>query len=771
MQLARFKTIAEELRIPSLFPASVVSVRIYRKSDTFWYDESNSQITEEKLLADLNRSLSTKQNWRPRRACQAFFPVESLNAVILIVSNTPPQKRTRAILNAKIETCIKHANDAFDASHDPLTGALNPKSIDTALQTLVSKSVVATAITPSMTVSLFESNQIAVCAFDLDHFKQINDSYGHDYGDIILICFVQRVQNKIDELRRKYSGISLDFGRSGGEEFLAIVGGTVEETVIQDIAESIRICVSSNELPTEKEWNSIPVEKKLSGFDLPHVSERKITVSVGVSSIMTPLANADEKVWGVNLKREADASLYRAKAGGRDTVRYFSKIRDQCGMVIEHHPTTNVVVIDIGKNVDVQPGHEFLVFHPDFTGKRPFIQSDGRSRKCLGNYPRHWTGRIIVTDAQKEISFCTVEETKQLERFHPGSVLEFIPVGSIGHLITRSNSQAIFDTNRLTDPVSFEAAVKSTMVSDEKFIVAVISMLNSSETERSRGTAFTNRELAFCISEISIAYALPAQISQIAPTMIAVMLQDQDFQHAHTTIKTLVEHCTNHSAGVARFGAGIYFKQASKIPGDASKLSQEFSLDYARYAAMYLAYDKAQNVQAFTATTASDSIYFMRSNGRYVDALSDYRRFTKLGLDYAPLHNHAALCHFEIGATNWDEALHAINRACELDPKQLFFLANLGVISYRSGDKVAAHNAFVKIFEIDNNFALPEAYFPFRALSAYAQFEAHPSEESRIFALNLLQDTISKAKAIGGTNWIGEAHSAIANLLAPSITR
>lgn len=127
---------------------------------------------------------------------------------------------------------------------------------------------------------------------DLDHFKRINDDYGHVVGDQILSEFAHRIKR---ELRGMDSVNATDFhrsfGRYGGEEFIALLPET-GLTGAEHCAERLRECVSSGSFGDR--------------YD--------ITVSIGVAEYQ-----AGESVR--ELLTRADQALYRAKRDGRNRVR------------------------------------------------------------------------------------------------------------------------------------------------------------------------------------------------------------------------------------------------------------------------------------------------------------------------------------------------------------------------------------------------------------------------------------------------------------------
>ena len=127
---------------------------------------------------------------------------------------------------------------------------------------------------------------LSMMLIDIDHFKQINDTYGHPFGDQVL----KRVAARMKASLRRYDIL----GRIGGEEFLIICpGATLEEAAV--LAERIRIQI-----------NGVKV--------IDAGTECSITVSIGVTSFSTMEGTVDI------LMRKVDAALYKAKESGRDRV-------------------------------------------------------------------------------------------------------------------------------------------------------------------------------------------------------------------------------------------------------------------------------------------------------------------------------------------------------------------------------------------------------------------------------------------------------------------
>ena len=159
------------------------------------------------------------------------------------------------------------------ATKDSLTGILNRGSFFQTAQHL-------------LVLSQRQHSIVSFILMDLDHFKIINDTFGHYAGDKVLIHFTHTIQN----LLRKSDLV----GRVGGEEFAIFLSDTGSDDAFQ-LAEKIRKAVSSSTL-------------EIDGKAITY------TVSLGVDSSQVKDHSIDQ------LFKRADLKLYGAKDKGRDRV-------------------------------------------------------------------------------------------------------------------------------------------------------------------------------------------------------------------------------------------------------------------------------------------------------------------------------------------------------------------------------------------------------------------------------------------------------------------
>lgn len=161
---------------------------------------------------------------------------------------------------------------------DPLTGLYNRRYAIPYLATLAER-------------ARSEGREFALMMLDIDHFKRINDTWGHATGDLVLIGVAQC-------LRENLRAVDL-IARVGGEEFLIAMPETTPEQA-QVAADRLRRKIEASLFPSDRPGKPVAV-----------------TLSIGVAVVGSP-GSAGEDV--DHMVGRADAALYRAKSAGRNTV-------------------------------------------------------------------------------------------------------------------------------------------------------------------------------------------------------------------------------------------------------------------------------------------------------------------------------------------------------------------------------------------------------------------------------------------------------------------
>jgi two-component system, cell cycle response regulator len=158
---------------------------------------------------------------------------------------------------------------------DALTGLFNRRYMESHISTLIEQAVA-------------RGKPLSALVLDIDYFKSINDSHGHDAGDDVLRDFALRI-------RRSIRGIDLAC-RYGGEEFVVIMPET-DMAVAAMVAERLRRRIAADPFAIQKGARSVPV-----------------TISIGIAALRGRDDNA------ASLLKRADQALYRAKRDGRNRV-------------------------------------------------------------------------------------------------------------------------------------------------------------------------------------------------------------------------------------------------------------------------------------------------------------------------------------------------------------------------------------------------------------------------------------------------------------------
>lgn len=204
-------------------------------------------------------------------AADSLFASNTLNAVIsvnVIISTIGLAFGATAMVTRRLYLHLAHV-----ASHDPLTGLMN-------------RHAVVEAGAREMARSLRHAYPLSVLLLDIDHFKRVNDTHGHDAGDAVLRAFAMAV---LAALRRDDV-----LGRYGGEEFLALLPGS-DRDAARTVAERVRAAIGA--------------------MTVGHGGQAiAVTVSIGIAEIKGPDASWDDTM------QAADAALYEAKRSGRNRV-------------------------------------------------------------------------------------------------------------------------------------------------------------------------------------------------------------------------------------------------------------------------------------------------------------------------------------------------------------------------------------------------------------------------------------------------------------------
>jgi diguanylate cyclase (GGDEF)-like protein len=239
--------------------------------------------------------------------------------VIVATFPAPSRSTTRQRFCDNVQRCLTGSNNEYDASHDHLTGLTNRAEFDRLLSEEVRNLKEANSSRLTGPENTGPNESILLLAIDIDYFKIVNDSFGHQYGDFVLRCIARRFDDQCRSLHEESNQkLRTLVARPGGEEFLvAIIGAMVPEDELK-FAEQVRSAIEARAIPDDGDLNVFSLSSFPPGFELPHVTERRITVSIGVASAKPGLSPSKDDQTISLLKNSADVALYRAKSSGRN---------------------------------------------------------------------------------------------------------------------------------------------------------------------------------------------------------------------------------------------------------------------------------------------------------------------------------------------------------------------------------------------------------------------------------------------------------------------
>jgi two-component system cell cycle response regulator len=238
--------------------------------------KNNSETSGIPIIMLTNQSTTSDKVVGLRAGADDYIPEpcdeEELSAVINARLRTKTEwddlkKTTRQLreMLTRVETL---------ANVDPLTGLFNRRRFETVIDKEFKRAV-------------RYNLPLSCMMLDIDHFKKVNDSFGHAVGDGVLRQTVNIIQSNIRDVDT--------VARWGGEEFIIMSPNTSKNNALV-VADRIR--------------------KNMAGQSFQNVDDRKITISIGIADIPDPGINTKEQ-----LIDAADQALYGAKKSGRNRVR------------------------------------------------------------------------------------------------------------------------------------------------------------------------------------------------------------------------------------------------------------------------------------------------------------------------------------------------------------------------------------------------------------------------------------------------------------------
>ncbi|KGJ88905.1 EAL domain-containing protein [Colwellia psychrerythraea] len=229
------------------------------------------------------------------------------------------------------------------AFYDSLTQLPNRRMLQNRLQLMV-------------TTSANDERYNALFFIDLDHFKTLNDTQGHNMGDQLLIAVAARIQNTVRD--------EDIVARLGGDEFVALISNlgddeTSASHAAEKVAEKIRLSICQSYKLSIKE--NVKTKNEMNFHCTP---------SIGISLFKPDLTSPDE------ILKQADVAMYQAKAAGRNAIRFFDPamqiaLEENAAILAELHQAIDNGELELYYQIQIDEikgiqGAEVLLrwFHP-----------------------------------------------------------------------------------------------------------------------------------------------------------------------------------------------------------------------------------------------------------------------------------------------------------------------------------------------------------------------------------------------------------------------
>ncbi|QDL52915.1 GGDEF domain-containing protein [Rhodoferax aquaticus] len=660
----------EELGKSNIFKFS--ELMLARKGN--WIEATNDEaIVDQSLISALNekpKSGYTKLNLE--NECVVFFWLAKNQLVVKVKVKKATRASTIESMLQDLKRILKAANLEYAANHDSLTGLLNRNGVKLGIEQYFQRLSVLED-DQNIDQSTSGNNSVAVFSFDIDHFKQVNDTFGHGVGDSILRIFSSRLKHAKSQLEKSTANTFI-LSRPGGEEFELISIGSNHRTQLNQISELILKTIRTPSIPTDQEISEIN-----PGGGATENFPKKILASIGVAHEVSTHDGTTIESLMDNVRKKADLALYRAKNDGRDCVRYFDDISLSHGRVIEYHPASDIAVIDIGRTVNVKPGDLYQVYYPPFTGDKDCFIDDGRSKKRLGSYIPIESAKIRVLNAQENISTCLIVSRQTDEPIPTGALLRRVPLGSkpifveprhqklniagsaklvenVQDLIARQSLLAVLYIFPGFPPF-LDLEARSLLLAD---FAAAIHMIFPSGTEIFAGDGFN----VYVTLKV-----LPPIESEADPDP-----ESDPETDAQSYIESLIKKLETHT----KSRVGIFMPMSTPA---GVNITADIALHFAR-AALVASADKP--LPKFF--KPSETLAEWKNRGKVEECLADYKAFKSYGVTDSSMENQLGLSILAADDPNkFPLADIAFGNAHSQEPKNQFFAANAALTKARLG--------------------------------------------------------------------------------------
>ncbi len=604
-----------------------------------------------------------------------------------------------------------------------------------------------------------KSFDLSMLHIDLDHFKRINDTWGHSIGDAVLKSFACYIENfSLSYFKEDTEVIT---ARLGGEEFGILLPNT-PGTIARSFAETL--------LENLKSKSIVKKEK-----DIPSIS---VTASIGVATLKSAeclSGNFNADALASKLYNDADVATYVAKKLGRARVIAYERIKYEGGTVIDYDETTEIVVIDIGSDMGVNVGDIFKVYdNKKFTGESP-IYEPGSKEKIIGYYPKIPLGEIEVIMVQPGVSFAKRIGTEPFT-VKPGFVLEYS---------TRERDKTSVERRKrerrakgfISERGIFEKRLAE-VSSQESFIVSIMAMDNFRIITDRLGSARVEKLYKKVIKDIDSFLPEGSIMARLSNEEIGIIPSHMEDKEIKRIFEGIIEELKNQEN--IGFSAGIY----SALKWEKGR---KYALECARKALEIARFEGGAKVVIFDEKNATKKLEFYIKHRDYEHILEEYNSLIKLGLSVKGLRSvyaealyyfgkleealkenltalkespnnpeilkNIAYTYLELGraeeALRYFKKLEENNQLYEIAKDAPWIFRDYGIVLYNLGKYREAEKKLTEAVQLENTDAMSYYY---RAMCRVKEKEIEKAKEDLIKAVGLGYKELSEeaSKILGG---------------------
>jgi diguanylate cyclase (GGDEF)-like protein len=669
----QFGYMLEAIRRSHIFEGAI----LYKKIDEKWGAiEPGGKEDDEELIRAFSEINSARRFFKIKKPNRLIISFGKEKFAISIGIGVRINAVTVEKYIENLDACEQSSRSLFHANHDELTNVLNRNGIKHKLDKNLKKSGGGEG---ESSANIVGRDELVIYSFDVDKFKSVNDTYGHEAGDVVLASFASRLSKFILILESEYSAKFI-FGRPGGEEFELIILGNLSLKDKKEIGDRLINAVRNPGLPSSKEIAEFGIKKKSkSDQDYPN----GVKVSIGIAWGNDGGETEDRENIHKAIRKQADAALYRAKSDGRNCVRIYDDIKSKHGRIVKYFNDSEVIQIDIGSSVGVESGNVFLVNFPPFTGNENVQEREG-SEKILGKYPNIESAKIIVIDSEREFSTCIVLEKINNNGFPKGARLTYVHIGSNVPFFDR-----VIDLNRSLGKYSDFFGKVNNLIGVGR-LGAVCRL--SGEFKKSKEF---DQEISFDAMSNILSIVFPEKTYFFKPYSGGLYAVVEKFDDA---LSSRQEKINEIYSRLKSFFVNLSMQVCvpEMLPDDVSCDAEAIAF-YCQSSIVRRVKNKIEPY-FFSGSSPVDVIYGWRDDASYKDALLDYKLFKYYGFSSPNLDNQIGLSILEADAKEYflfsEMAFIDASTKSDLEGDNFSYKANLSTIRAKMGKFHESYSGF-----------------------------------------------------------------------------